>query len=242
MPTLPWTTVDPGPTGEVVVMASSFRVRGFRHVLPFFLDAVRVLRQVRASDGVVGVAFVKLRDEVRGGDVGLQTAPQPALAGAAIPLGQDVTELARRAPRTVVHVDVLRRQLDAARERNLAFEHEESAVGITCVAAAIREGGDLARAAVSVTGPVHRFAPERHATAVRAAGSTRTMRLNFASDSVTPWPCGSAPPDRPVPAPRATTGTSSRWQTSSTACTCRSVSGSATTSGRCRYAVRPSHS
>ena len=42
-----------------------------------------------------------------------------------------------------------------------------------------------------------------------------------------------APPDRPVPAPRATTGTSSAWQVFSTACTCASVSGSATTSGRC---------
>ena len=57
MPALPWTTVDPDPTGEVVVMASWFRVRGFRHVLPFFLDAMRVHRQVRAADGAVGVAL-----------------------------------------------------------------------------------------------------------------------------------------------------------------------------------------
>jgi hypothetical protein len=57
MPTLPWTTVDPDPTGEVVVMASWFRVRGHRHVLPFLLDALRVHRQVRAADGVVGVAL-----------------------------------------------------------------------------------------------------------------------------------------------------------------------------------------
>jgi DNA-binding IclR family transcriptional regulator len=85
--------------------------------------------------------------------------------------------LARRAPRTVVHVDVLRRQLEVARERNLAFEHEESAVGITCVAAAIREGGDLVRAALSVTGPVHRFSPERHATAVRAAADAIAATL-----------------------------------------------------------------
>ena len=57
MPTLPWTTVDPAPTGEVVVMASWFRVRGFRHVLPFLRDAMRVLRQVRAADGAVGVSL-----------------------------------------------------------------------------------------------------------------------------------------------------------------------------------------
>ncbi len=57
MPALPWTTVDPDPTAEVVVMASWFKVRGFRHVLPFFLDAMRVQRQVRAADGAVGVAL-----------------------------------------------------------------------------------------------------------------------------------------------------------------------------------------
>lgn len=57
MPTLPWTTVHPTPTGEVVVMASWFRVRGLRHVLPFFRDALRVHRQVRAAGGVVGVSL-----------------------------------------------------------------------------------------------------------------------------------------------------------------------------------------
>ena len=57
MPTLPWTPADPVPTGEVVVMASWFRVRGFRHVLPFLRDALRVHRQVRAADGVAGVSL-----------------------------------------------------------------------------------------------------------------------------------------------------------------------------------------
>ena len=43
--------------------------------------------------------------------------------------------------------------------------------------------------------------------AVRPPGRSSRMRLNLASDSSTPSACGSAPPDRPVPAPRATTGT-----------------------------------
>ena len=59
MPTLPWITVDdPARTGEVVVMASRFRVRGFRHVLPFLVDAMRVHAQMRRADGVVGVSLV----------------------------------------------------------------------------------------------------------------------------------------------------------------------------------------
>ncbi len=68
------------------------------------------------------------------------------------------------------------------------------------------------------------------------------IRLNFAIDNVTPRRCGSAPPDRPVPAPRATTGTPFAWQIRRTAATCSSESGSTTSSGVARYAVRPSHS
>ena len=59
MPTLPWIPVSQAaPTSEVVVMASRFRVRGFRHVLPFFIDAMRVLAQMRKADGAVGVSLV----------------------------------------------------------------------------------------------------------------------------------------------------------------------------------------
>jgi heme-degrading monooxygenase HmoA len=60
MPTLPWTsgpTTAP-PDSEVVVMASRFRVRGLRHVLPFFLDAMRVHAQTRKADGAIGVSLV----------------------------------------------------------------------------------------------------------------------------------------------------------------------------------------
>lgn len=57
MPALPWITVDAEASGEVLVMASRFRVRRHRHVLPFFLDALRVHAQVRGADGVLGVAL-----------------------------------------------------------------------------------------------------------------------------------------------------------------------------------------
>src|SRR5210317_480772 len=53
---------------------------------------------------------------------------------------------------------------------------------------------------------------------------------------------GSAPPDRPVPAPRATTGTSFAAHRRRVSCTCSTVSGITTASGRLRYADRPSHS
>ncbi len=44
--------------------------------------------------------------------------------------------------------------------------------------------------------------------------------MNFAIDSSTPSPGGSAPPESPVPAPRGTTGTPSAWQVRRTRCTC----------------------
>jgi quinol monooxygenase YgiN len=59
VPTLPWITVsEPTTTGEIVVMASRFRVRGLRHVVPFFLDAMRVHAQMRKADGALGVSLV----------------------------------------------------------------------------------------------------------------------------------------------------------------------------------------
>lgn len=59
MPAMPWIAVrEPSPETEVVVMASRFRLRGYRYVLPFLIDSMRVLAQMRRSDGAVGVSLV----------------------------------------------------------------------------------------------------------------------------------------------------------------------------------------
>jgi hypothetical protein len=59
VPALPWIPVsEPIPATAVVVMASRFRVRGYRHVLPFLLDSLRVLAQIRRTDGALGVSLV----------------------------------------------------------------------------------------------------------------------------------------------------------------------------------------
>lgn len=68
MPTLPWIRVDESqPGADAIVMASRFHVRGFRHVLPFLIDAMRVRAQVRRSAGALGVTLVAhpLRREFR---------------------------------------------------------------------------------------------------------------------------------------------------------------------------------
>lgn len=59
MPTLPWLPLQSGdPTADAVVMASRFRVSRLRDVPRFFLDAIRIHRQVRGSDGALGVSLI----------------------------------------------------------------------------------------------------------------------------------------------------------------------------------------
>lgn len=79
--------------------------------------------------------------------------------------------LERRTPHTIVAPGLLRRQLLAALESGVAFEREESTVGLTCVAAPVMATGAPVSLAISVTGPVGRFRPESYVAAVRAAGA-----------------------------------------------------------------------
>jgi DNA-binding IclR family transcriptional regulator len=79
--------------------------------------------------------------------------------------------LERRTPRTITAPGQLRRQLERVVEDGVAYEYEESAVGLVCVAAPVLGPDDQPLAAISVTGPVTRFQPEKHAVAVRAAAS-----------------------------------------------------------------------
>lgn len=102
------------------------------------------------------------------------TAIGKALLAWAPPEVQDemlAQRLRRCAPRTIVNRTVLRQQLHEVAERGVAFEYEESAVGITCVAAPVLDVHDQALAGISVTGPVGRFQPDRHAHAVQAAAA-----------------------------------------------------------------------
>ncbi|TYB64816.1 IclR family transcriptional regulator [Nonomuraea sp. PA05] len=88
--------------------------------------------------------------------------------------------LERRTPHTVVAPGILRGQLLRVAETGVAFETEESAAGLLCVAAPVLGRGDEPVAAISVAGPVGRFRPEGHVVAVRAAaaalGSTLSRR------------------------------------------------------------------
>jgi hypothetical protein len=73
----------------------------------------------------------------------------------------------------------------------------------------------------------------------RSTSSTRFMRETTIS---TPSSIGSAPPDSPEPAPRATHGTPARAQACTTACTSSAVPGRTAAAGTTRYWSRPSDS
>ncbi|HVV18101.1 MAG TPA: IclR family transcriptional regulator [Pseudonocardiaceae bacterium] len=87
--------------------------------------------------------------------------------------------LPRRTPRTVVVPRLLEAALAEVRERGVAEEHEESTVGIACVAAPVLDSTGTAVAAVSITGWAHQLNTARLAPAVRTAaiGISRTLRV-----------------------------------------------------------------
>ncbi|PWU55463.1 IclR family transcriptional regulator [Micromonospora globispora] len=87
------------------------------------------------------------------------------------------TGLERRTPRTITAPGILRRQLQRVVETGVAFEYEESTVGIVCVAAPVLDAADRPVAALSVTGPVTRFRPDSHGVSVKAAAAGMAATL-----------------------------------------------------------------
>jgi DNA-binding IclR family transcriptional regulator len=89
--------------------------------------------------------------------------------------------LVRRTAFTITVPSVLRRQLAKAASAGVAYEREESDLGVTCAAAPVRGFGSHVVAAISVTGPVTRLDPERHAPTVRLAALALSRRLGHGS-------------------------------------------------------------
>lgn len=91
-------------------------------------------------------------------------------------------------PYTIVVPDLLLKELAEVARTGLAFDHEEAMAGVVCVAAPIFMPGSPPLAAISVTGPSHRFDPHRMASAVRLAASAITRGLGGARPVVTAGP------------------------------------------------------
>ncbi|MGP4051617.1 IclR family transcriptional regulator [Streptomyces sp. 2A115] len=85
--------------------------------------------------------------------------------------------LPRLTPYSVTDPARLRTSLEQAQVSGLAYEEQEAAVGVSCIAAPVFEGGE-AVAALSVAVPRARFRPAQLAPAVRTAalGLSRVLR------------------------------------------------------------------
>jgi DNA-binding IclR family transcriptional regulator len=79
------------------------------------------------------------------------------------------TPLPRLTPRTIVLPGPLDRELAKIRREGIAFEYEEAALGVCCVACPIMGPEGVAVAAISAAGSSVRFDPLRYASAVRTA-------------------------------------------------------------------------
>jgi IclR family transcriptional regulator, acetate operon repressor len=77
----------------------------------------------------------------------------------------------RRTPYTIAAPGILLRQLEDIRRANVAYDREESALGVTCVASPVIDGRGIAVAAVSVSGSTTRLRGSRIENAVQAAAS-----------------------------------------------------------------------
>lgn len=85
--------------------------------------------------------------------------------------------LRRLTARTVVLPGPLSRELAKARREGVAYEYEESALGVVCVACPIMGSDGIAVAAISVAGWSHSFDPSRYAPAVRTAALAVSRQL-----------------------------------------------------------------
>jgi len=77
-----------------------------------------------------------------------------------------------RTPHTIVTPGRLARELAAVRRAGVAFDREESALGVVCVAAPVMGPDGAVEAALSVSGRAASLRPDRMAPAVRTAALT----------------------------------------------------------------------
>ncbi|WP_415184901.1 HTH-type transcriptional regulator BhcR [Phaeovulum sp.] len=83
-------------------------------------------------------------------------------------------------PQTIVTRDHLQAELQQIRAQGFAFDNEEKAIGMRCIAAPILNYQGEAVAGISISGPSHRVTPEKVAqigALVRAAGEEVSRSL-----------------------------------------------------------------
>ncbi|PRB66778.1 IclR family transcriptional regulator [Arthrobacter sp. MYb213] len=77
------------------------------------------------------------------------------------------SELSAWTPATITDPDAFRAELAKVRETNIAFDREEILVGLNCIAAPVMGANGRPVAAMSVSGPAGKFAPDSQANVLR---------------------------------------------------------------------------
>lgn len=146
-----------------------------RHARPHLAELVRLSGEtanlaVLEGDEVVYVAQVSSPHTLRMfAEVGRHVQPHSTAVGKVLLAGLSRdralavvarTGLPRRTPATITDPDVFDRELDLVAEQGWAADDEEQETGIRCLAVPVEVGG-LVLAALSVSGPVDRFAGGR---------------------------------------------------------------------------------
>ncbi|MFD1659056.1 IclR family transcriptional regulator [Streptomyces caeni] len=169
------------------------RRQGLRQTaLPFVQDLYEATRET-VHLGVRDDRHVVYLERVHGHD----PLPLPSRVGGRLPLtctgvgkallafsGPELTEqvlaepLPGLTPYSATDPDRLRTAIEQVQVSGLAYEEQEAALGVCCIAAPVFDGGGTAVAALSVAVPQARFRPAQLAPAVRTAalGLSRTLR------------------------------------------------------------------
>ncbi|MDV6014123.1 IclR family transcriptional regulator [Haloechinothrix sp. LS1_15] len=87
------------------------------------------------------------------------------------------TSLPAVSRRTITSPAILRKQLATIRAEGVAYDLEESGVGVVCAASPVLDGEGAAVAAISISGWSNRMRTERIAPAVRTAALTLSRKL-----------------------------------------------------------------
>ncbi|AXK88893.1 transcriptional regulator, IclR family [Nocardia farcinica] len=156
-----------------------------RIALPHLLDLYEMTHETVNLCVLVG-NDVRYVDQIHGH----QAVSSPACVGARLPAantavgkallafsGDEVVARAsdRLRPATsssVASPTQLARELAAIRHTGIAYDRQETKPGLTCVAAPIRSWSGGVVAALSISGPVHRFRPADAAPAIRAVAAS----------------------------------------------------------------------
>jgi IclR family transcriptional regulator, acetate operon repressor len=142
-----------------------------------YLEKISGHRRVRAGSRVGG----RLPAHCTAVGKAILAVSRPDIVEAVLAAG-----LVPRTAFSITNANVLCRQLARAAREGVAFEREESDLGVTCVAAPVSGYGHRVVAAISITGPVSRLQPERFAPTVRLAALMLSRRLGDAVTSPVP--------------------------------------------------------